>query len=394
MRISPLETYLIEEPVELVAGTKILRGGDPHRSDGELPVCPQLGAPSPDPAIAGHDHEIEPGEDWHPIQLRSADRHFRQVVHTGIQHIGPATPSQELAEAKGVLVREEHRIRPRHGSGRAPGTSDQLDRTHTLHRHLGVPELSQETRFRPMLDKGKPRGHPHVPYLRNVNVQWGRIDTHDVLTMELADDQRERFAVMEGDLLVCEGGEFGRCAMWRGRTEYLAYQKALHRIRPGDNLDARFLRYLPEHHSLNGTLTSLATGSTIAHLPRQQLRRVPVPLPPLDEQHRIVDLLEDHLSRLDAADGYLAAVEKRAIGLHGHFLSAALSEIPSEEFALSNLLTGGPANGKSVPTVDWRTVQWQSGREISSRVRSSRLVAHSPFAGHAPAAAVERCTQT
>ena len=162
-----------------------------------------------------------------------------------------------------------------------------------------------ETALGKMLDKGKSKGHPHVPYLRNVNVQWGRIDTHDLLTMELADDERERFAVKEGDVLVCEGGEIGRCAIWRGRTQYLAYQKALHRIRPGDNLDARFLRYLLEHHSLNGTLTSLATGSTIAPLPQQQLRRVPVPLPPLDEQHRIVDLLEDHLSRLDAAEGYL-----------------------------------------------------------------------------------------
>ena len=158
-----------------------------------------------------------------------------------------------------------------------------------------------ETALGKMLDKGKPKGFTHVAYLRNVNVQWGRIDTHDLLMMELADDQRERFAVGEGDLLVCEGGEVGRCAIWHGRKEYLAYQKALHRIRPNDALDARYLRYLLEHHSLSGILAGLATGSTIAHLPQQQLRRVPVPMAPLDEQHRIVDLLDDHLSRLDAA---------------------------------------------------------------------------------------------
>lgn len=84
---------MLEEHLELVAGTKILLGADPHRSDAELPVRPQLGRTSPDPTIAGHDDEIEPGKDWHPIQVRSADRHFRQVFVTGIEHIGPATPS-------------------------------------------------------------------------------------------------------------------------------------------------------------------------------------------------------------------------------------------------------------------------------------------------------------
>jgi type I restriction enzyme, S subunit len=169
-----------------------------------------------------------------------------------------------------------------------------------------------ETALGKMLDRGRSRGHAHVPYLRNINVQWGRVDTDDLLTMELADDERERFGVREGDLLVCEGGEIGRCAIWRGREDYIAYQKALHRIRPSEFLDTRFLRYLFEHHSLSGTLAGMSTGTTIAHLPQQQLRRVPVPLPPVEVQRRIVDLLEDHLSRLDAANAYLAATRRRS----------------------------------------------------------------------------------
>ena len=199
---------------------------------------------------------------------------------------------------------------------------------------LPLGEVAQ-TALGKMLDKGKTKGHAHVPYLRNVNVQWGRIDTHDLLTMELADVERDRFAVQQGDLLVCEGGEIGRCAIWQGRTEYLGYQKALHRIRPKDNLDARFLRYLLEHHAQTGALASLATGSTIAHLPQQQLRRVPVPLPPLDEQRRIVDLLEDHLSRLGAACAELGRLDQRArllvqsslaAGLRGELVGDDLSE--------------------------------------------------------------------
>lgn len=207
-----------------------------------------------------------------------------------------------------------------------------------------------DTALGKMLDKAKIKGHAHVPYLRNVNVQWGRIDTDDLLTMELAEDERERFAVREGDLLVCEGGEIGRCAIWHGRADYLAYQKALHRIRPSDRLDTQFLRHLMEHHSLSGQLAKLATGTTIAHLPQQQLRRVPVPLPPLDEQHRIVELLEDHLSRLDAADAYLEAAQRRGNVMHDQLLASELAAVESADTPLPELLAVGLANGKSVPT--------------------------------------------
>ncbi|MCG8656422.1 restriction endonuclease subunit S [Yimella sp. NH-Cas1] len=168
-----------------------------------------------------------------------------------------------------------------------------------------------DTALGKMLDRGKPKGLPHVQYLRNVNVQWGRIDIDDLSTMELSDHDRERFGVLPGDLLVCEGGEIGRCAIWRGRDTYLAYQKALHRVRPSSELDAAYLRYLLEHHAHTGVLSRLATGSTIAHLPQQQLRRVPVPLPTPSVQRRIVEILEDHLSRLDAAADYASASRRR-----------------------------------------------------------------------------------
>lgn len=211
-----------------------------------------------------------------------------------------------------------------------------------------------ETTLGKMLDKGRTKGLPHVPYLRNVNVQWGRIDTDDLLTMELADGDRERFAVREGDLLACEGGEIGRCAIWHGRADYLAFQKALHRIRTGGALDPRFLRYLLEHHSQTGTLARFATGSTIAHLPQQQLRRVPVPLPPVHEQRRIVDLLEDHLSRLDAAADYESAALLRAKSLReqlvvrcvtghdvpGERTHVALDDAGTHDGALASLPTG------------------------------------------------------
>lgn len=200
-----------------------------------------------------------------------------------------------------------------------------------------------ETALGKMLDRGNPKGYPHVPYLRNVNVQWGRIDTDDLLTMELAEAERERFGVRRGDLLVCEGGEIGRCAIWHGREDYLAYQKALHRIRPNAAVAPQFLRYLFQLHSVSGTLAALSTGTTIAHLPQEQLRRVPVPLPPLDEQRRIVDLLEDHLSRLDAADAYLESTRRRLIAMERSSLDLLFG---GADVPLADLIDGISA-GKS-----------------------------------------------
>lgn len=172
-----------------------------------------------------------------------------------------------------------------------------------------------ETALGKMLDRGKANGYPLVPYLRNVNVQWGRIDTSDLLAMELPDGQRDRFEVRAGDLLVCEGGEIGRAAIWPGSVDYVAYQKALHRVRPSAHLNMRYLQYLLEHYASTGVLTRFATGSTIAHLPQQKLREVPVPFAPIEVQRRIVDVLEDHLSRLDAADAYVATGARRALTL-------------------------------------------------------------------------------
>lgn len=172
-----------------------------------------------------------------------------------------------------------------------------------------------ETALGKMLDAARPKGAHMTPYLRNANVQWGDVDTADVLTVSLSNDERERFLIETGDLLVCEGGEIGRAAIWRGGAGIMAYQKALHRVRSKGELDLRWLRYLLEHYATTGALAERATGSTIKHLPQRQLRELPVPLPPLEEQRRIVDLLEDHLSRLNGASANLAQSSRRVQAL-------------------------------------------------------------------------------
>jgi type I restriction enzyme S subunit len=209
-----------------------------------------------------------------------------------------------------------------------------------------------DTALGKMLDASRPKGTTRVPYLRNVNVQWGRIDLSDVSEVPLSDDELQRFALADGDLLVCEGGEVGRAAIWRGGRGYMAYQKALHRVRAGDDLDLKFLRYLLEHYAETGELGKRATGSTILHLPQQRLRELPIPLPPLDEQHRIVDILEDNLSRLEAAAAQVSSAERRLENWKRQSLDRLVRETASGRTALATLvrrIEAGRSFGGSAP---------------------------------------------
>jgi type I restriction enzyme, S subunit len=141
-----------------------------------------------------------------------------------------------------------------------------------------------------MLDKRKNKGKPR-PYIRNLNVQWGSFDLDDLKEMRITDEERERYSVRRGDVLVCEGGEPGRCAVWDSDDE-MYFQKALHRVRPSEKLNPRFLAHFLRYAATNQLLDPLFTGSTIKHLPGEKLAQIPVPLPPRAEQDRIVQRLE------------------------------------------------------------------------------------------------------
>lgn len=65
-----------------------------------------------------------------------------------------------------------------------------------------------------MLDQKKNRGEP-LPYLANVNVRWGEFELSDLRLMRFEASELERFSLEYGDIVMCEGGEPGRCAIWK-----------------------------------------------------------------------------------------------------------------------------------------------------------------------------------
>ena len=148
-----------------------------------------------------------------------------------------------------------------------------------------------DARLGKMLDAQKNRGRLH-PYLRNPNIRWFDVDLTDLKEMRFEEDEEEKFSIRDGDVLICEGGEAGRAAIWRGPDVGIKFQKAIHRVRPRSELFNRFLvhRLFYDYHS--GRLNEYYTGATIGHFTGQDLARYEFPLPPLDEQRRIAVILD------------------------------------------------------------------------------------------------------
>ncbi|MGW1014940.1 restriction endonuclease subunit S [Streptomyces niveus] len=225
-----------------------------------------------------------------------------------------------------------------------------------------------DTTLGKMLDKKHTTGAERVPYLRNVNVQWGRIDLHDVFTMEMTAEERRFFALQKDDLLVCEGGEIGRCAVWRGGRDFMAFQKALHRVRPGTAVTVAYLRHYLEYQATTGGLNRFSTGSTIKHLTQQRLREVPLALPPLAEQHRIVEVLEGHLSRLDVSAREIRASRKKISSLRKAILLTLVPETVPDSWEMTTAENAG--------TIDLgrqRHPDWHHGPEMRPYLRVANV---------------------
>ncbi len=174
-----------------------------------------------------------------------------------------------------------------------------------------------------MLDKAKHKSGRKLPYLRNVNVRWGSVNTDEIFEMYFEDDQVERFSLRAGDVLVCEGGEPGRAAVWNGQVPEMKFQKALHRVRFNVPFDARLLVYLLESLAKSGGIERRFTGSTIKHFTREAFVQLPVPVPPIGKQQEIVAEIEKQFTRLEAGVAALRRVQANLKRYRAAVLKAA-----------------------------------------------------------------------
>ena len=216
---------------------------------------------------------VPTGLHWYPLWLFTWSFGYSSTTSDG-------SPYEKRVDAKGRVLSDE-RI-----AGEVP--FEELPEGWVWARLAGVASIQ----LGKMLDKQKNEGEP-VPYLGNANVQWGEFDLANIKTMRMNEADRAKFALANGDLIVCEGGVPGRCAIWTSnKTMY--YQKALHRVRCDKRLLLNtycelYIRLIVQSHIWDGCFT----GTTIKHLPAQTLSSWVLPVPPLAEQRRIVERVNE-----------------------------------------------------------------------------------------------------
>lgn len=167
------------------------------------------------------------------------------------------------------------------------------------------------SRLGKMLDKKVQTGRSSFPYLRNANVRWFGFKLDDLLEMDFSAEDRVEFKLQPGDVLVCEGGEPGRAAIWKGEIQDCYFQKALHRVRPDNRLLLpEYLVHFLWHTAKAGGFAGYVTTATIAHLTGEKLKSMRIAIPPLERQQAFAGIANNiqrnrmdqtiHLEQLNA----------------------------------------------------------------------------------------------
>lgn len=178
-----------------------------------------------------------------------------------------------------------------------------------------------DSRLGKMLDKEKNTGIPRK-YLRNVNVRWFKFDLSDLLEMKIEESEVEKYTVEKKDLVICEGGEPGRCAIWEN-DEPIFYQKALHRVRFTDGSNPKFYMYYLWFAAQTGSLHHYFTGTGIKHLTGQSLSKILVPTAERSTQDRIVLNIEERISTCDFIEKTIDNALQQADALRQSILKKA-----------------------------------------------------------------------
>ena len=149
------------------------------------------------------------------------------------------------------------------------------------------------SRLGKMLDTKHQTGTCQYSYLANFNVQWFGFELKNLNKMDFNEKDREEFCLEDGDLLVCEGGEIGRCAVWHNQVENCFFQKALHRVRCNQEIIlpdylAWWFKYNCDH---GGFVAIEGAKATISHLTGAKMKMLNVTVPPIGLQKQFTSFV-------------------------------------------------------------------------------------------------------
>ncbi|MER0425949.1 restriction endonuclease subunit S [Streptomyces microflavus] len=183
-------------------------------------------------------------------------------------------------------------------------------------RYAPLPEVAKIQGGIQKQAKRRPVQNKH-PFLRVANVTAEGLDLQEIHDIELFDGEIDKYRLHRGDLLVVEGNgsanQIGRAAVWDGSIPDAVHQNHLIRVRPRAAIDPRYLGLVWNSPDIREYLSRVSSSTSGLHtLSVRKLQQVYIPFAPLDVQKRIVEVLEGHLSRLDAGTDYLDAARRRS----------------------------------------------------------------------------------
>lgn len=231
------------------------------------------------------------------------------------------------------------------------------------------------------LNKEASAGLEQYEYVTNKNVQWNLIRFDELNRMSFSAAERNRFRLLPGDLLVTEGGEVGRTAIWEGQRSDCYFQMSLHRLRTRGAIEPRYMLHYMSYAARHGLFADGVSQTSIAHLPQDKFAEHLVPHPvELTEQRRIVGIIDAASAQERAIEKSIAKLRSVRQGALLTSMAAVQSEgspagwarvplrdvVPAAEYGISEALDRDP---QGVPVLRMNNIQ--DGRPELSEMRYS-----------------------
>ena len=160
-----------------------------------------------------------------------------------------------------------------------------------------------------------------LTYITTSNVYWNSFELDNLKIMPFTDSEIEKCTVKKGDLLVCEGGDIGRAAIWQFENE-IRIQNHLHRLRPYDRIYTKFYYYIMYLYKANGRINGNGIG--LQGLSSNALHNIIVPAPPVEEQKRIVDSIDSVLSLIEQIESHKQSLSSQIDNIKSKILDLAI----------------------------------------------------------------------
>ena len=160
-----------------------------------------------------------------------------------------------------------------------------------------------------------------LTYITTSNVYWNSFALDNLKIMPFTDSEIEKCTVKKGDLLVCEGGDIGRAAIWQFENE-IRIQNHLHKLRPYDRIYTKFYYYIMYLYKANGRINGNGIG--LQGLSSNALHNIIVPVPPVEEQKRIVDSIDSVLSLIEQIESHKQNLSSQIDNIKSKILDLAI----------------------------------------------------------------------